>query len=369
MKRYLAIDSGKFATKVAEYNSQNDTVRKFSIRTKAGEGDFRDDAIEEHTVVVEVDGKVYKIGNGARGIGASLDTDKKTDIHRLCTLTAIATVCSASEEDEIYCAVGLPAKDWANVGKRMDYKDYILPEGKMTVKIKAKSNAPVIEKKFTIKGRYVFPESIGALFMDETIGCVTPTSITGVLDIGNLNLNATLWQGTELLQDKSLTADLGGAMLIQELSQEISTNITPCDELIMANILKTDRRLPSGINLTDEQVKESGALISRVLKEHAEKVKKSCRARNWSLDVTKIVAIGGTSDIIKDELMEVFGNITILPETPYCNAFGYLRIMCSQIPEIGKVIPLDEGKPEEKTEAKPDRKPGGKAENEAESKA
>ena len=353
MRRYLAIDSGKFATKVAEYNAQTDTIRKFSILTKAGEGDFRDDAIEAHTVIVEIDGKAYKVGNGARGIGASLDTDKKTDVHRLCTLTAIATVCSASEEDEIYCAVGLPAKEWANVAKRIDYKDYILPEGKMSIKIKTSSTAPVIEKNFTIKGRYVFPESIGALFMDETIEHITPTSITGVLDIGNLNLNATLWQGTELLQDKSLTADLGGAMLIQELSQEISTTITPCDELITAHILKSgNRQLPSDLSLTAEQVEESKMLISRVLKEHAEKVKKACRARNWSLDVTKIVAIGGTADLIKNELSEVFGNITILPETPYCNAFGYLRIMCSQIPEIGKVIPLVEGKTAEDSTAR-----------------
>lgn len=45
--RYIAVDSGKFATKVAEYDIQKKAVRKFSIRTKASDGDFRDDAIEK----------------------------------------------------------------------------------------------------------------------------------------------------------------------------------------------------------------------------------------------------------------------------------------------------------------------------------
>lgn len=343
--RYIAVDPGKFSTKVAEYIPGKKGIKKFSIRTKASAGDFRDDAIEANTVIVEIDGNVYKIGNGARGDGASLDTDKMTDVHRLCALTALATICSGQETDDVYVAVGLPAKDWANVSKRMDYKDYILPDGECTISIKRSSTSQCQKKTFNIKKKFVFPESIGALFMDETIYDVSPTTITGVLDIGNLNLNATLWQGTELLEDKSSTAELGGSILIQELSQEISTNITACDELITANILKADteeRQLPDNINLTQEQIDASKVLIKKVLREHAEKVKRVCRARNWSLDVTKIVAIGGTSRDIEEELKEVFGNITVLPDSQYCNAFGYLRMMCSKIEEIGDIIPLTE---------------------------
>lgn len=351
--RYIAIDSGKFATKVAEYFPNGNYIRKCSIRTKIGDGDFRDDAIEENTVIVEIDGETYKVGNGARGDGVSLETDKKTDVHRICTLTAIATMASAKEKDEICVAIGLPAKDWAVVSKRMDYKDYILPDGEITVSIKKDSNAPVIKKTFVIKKKFVFPESIGALFMDETLPYITKTSITGVLDMGNLNLNATLWQGTEPILDKSVTDNLGGAILIQELSQELSTNITFCDELITANILKTssdDRHLPSDMNLTDEQVESSRALIKRVLKNHAEKVKRCCHARKWSLDVTRIIAIGGTSQDIEEELREVFGNITILPESNYCNVLGYLRMMCSRLEEINDVIPLTEKEPKQKKE-------------------
>ena len=345
MVRYIAVDSGKFATKVAEYEISKDTVREFSIRTKSSFGDFRDDAIEAQTVIIETEDGVFKVGNGARGDGVNLETDKKSDVHKLCTLTAIATLASANETDEIYVAIGLPAKEWANVSKRMDYKDYILPDGKITMSIKTSSSSPVIKKTFIIKQKFVFPESIGALFMDEVLPYMTNTSITGVLDIGNLNLNATLWQGTELLQDKSATMDLGGAILIQNLAQEISSNIVSCDELIAANILKSapsDRTLPTDLNLSAEQIETSKTLIKRVLKEHAEKVKRCCKARNWSLDITRIVAIGGTSKDIEEELREVFGNIIIIENSSYCNVLGYLRMMCSRIPEINKIIPIKE---------------------------
>ncbi|MBO4847208.1 MAG: ParM/StbA family protein [Lachnospiraceae bacterium] len=342
-KRFIAVDPGKFSTKVAEYDLKKDGIKKFQIRTKASPGDFRDDAIEANTVIAEIDGNCYKIGNGARGEGASLDTNKMSEIHKICALTALAASASSNEVDDFYVAVGLPAKDWANVSKRMDYKEYILPVGEITVPFKKNSTSPVQDKKFNIKKVFVYPESIGALFADETIFDISPTSITGVLDIGNLNLNATLWQGTEFIEDKSSTAELGGAILIQELSQEISSNICSCDELITANILKlppNDRHLPDNLNLDSDKVEQSRALIKKVLKDHAEKIKRCCRARNWSLDVTKIVAIGGTSKDIEDELKEVFGNIVTLTDPTFCNAFGYLRMMCSQIPEISKVISL-----------------------------
>lgn len=348
MKRYIAVDSGKFATKFAEYDPKKDQVRKYSIRTRVSEGDFRDDAIEKSTVVVEIDGKVVKVGNGARGAGVNLDTDKKSEDHRICTLTALAMLASSKEKDEMYVAIGLPAREWASVSKRMDFKEYMLPDGDITVTIKKDSNSEAVKKTFCIKAKYVFPESIGALFMDETMNMVTPTSIIGVLDLGNLDLNATLWQGAELLQDKSATEELGGSILIQSLSQELST-ITACDELVVANILKQpadERCLPNIGTLTDEQLEESKRVIKRVLQTHAERVKKCCRSRQWSLDVTNIIAIGGTSKDIADELKETFQNITVLENSQYCNVLGYLRMLCSRIPEIGKVIPLKETEPE-----------------------
>lgn len=341
MKRFVAIDTGKFATKVAVYDEKTKKIRKFSIRTANCEGDFRDDAVEESTVVMQssiLGDAVYKVGNGARGIGAELTTDKMLDVHKICAATALSEVASVKEEDEMYVAVLLPAKDWAVVSKREDFREFILPEGKVSSKIKGSGNAPVYEKNFVIKKRYVFPESIGALFMDETIGGISATSVTGVLDVGNLNLNATLWQGKDLVQDKSTTAELGGSILIGELAQEISTNVTSCDEMMAAIILKNGC-VPEDMKVSSEQKAEIDAITAKAKKLHAEKIKRACHARNWSLDLVKIVAIGGTSKDLAVELKEVFGdNIEVLPSSEYVNALGALRMMCAK--ELDEVIPL-----------------------------
>ena len=95
------------------------------------------------------------------------------------------------------------------------------------------------------------------------------------------------------------------------------------------------------LNLTKEQIEASRVLIKRILREHAEKIKRACHSKNWSLDVTRIIAIGGTSKDIEQELKETFGNIIVLPRSNYCNVLGYLRMMCARLPQIERLIPFD----------------------------
>lgn len=343
MEKFVAIDSGKYATKVAEYNKAKKTVKKVSIRTAYCPGDFRDDAIEKSTVIMSAScfgDEVYKVGNGARGIGAELTTDKMLDVHRICAMTALTAVASSKEVDDITVAVLLPAKDWAEVSKREDFREYIVPTGEIKAKIKGTSASSVTEKTFNVKKVYVFPESQGALFMDETIGDVTTTSVIGVLDDGNLNLNATLWQGIDLVQDKSSTSELGGSILIQEIAQEISTHVTTCDEMVAAILLK-EKALPSGMNITAEQEAEIFKIIDRVKYQHAERIKKVCHGRGWALDLIKIVAIGGTSKDLEPELKQIFGNnIIVLKNAEFVNVLGALRIMCSK--ELDTLIDISD---------------------------
>ena len=136
MERYISVDAGKFGTKVAEYLKEKDTVRVFQFRTKIGAGDFRDDAIENDTFIIGVKDKVFKVGNGARGDGAELETSKQSIVHKNCTMAAVAKLVSDNEVDTVNLAVGLPAKEWAVVSKREDYKDFMFPSSTIEVKIK-----------------------------------------------------------------------------------------------------------------------------------------------------------------------------------------------------------------------------------------
>ena len=339
MERFIAIDSGKRATKVAEYFPDTDTMRKYSIVTKKSDGDFRDDAIEKNTYVVEIDGKQYKVGNGARGQGVELENSKSTEIHRICVLTVLAMLASSHEKDTIHVGIGLPANDWANISTKEDFKEYILPKGDVTIKIKNSSMKAPQEKTFKIGRRYCFPESIGAMFAPEVYNEIGPNDITGVLDLGNLNLNATYWQGVELIQDKSVTTEHGAAVLIQNLMQKLKSNVCYCDERVVANILKSeDKALPVGFGITKEQSQLSKKIIKEVMYEHAKEVRRQVNTMKWPLDIMRVVAIGGTSKDLEVELKEVFKNIKVLSSSEFCNVVGFLRIMCAKDPSLEREI-------------------------------
>ena len=127
MDRYLAIDSGKNATKVAIYDPEKNSTKKLAFLTKIGDGDFSDDSIESGTFLAEMDGKVYKVGKGAK-FNAELETSKMTDIHKICTLSAIAMCLSADEENTVHVAIGIPVKEFENVEKRNAYRRKIKAE-------------------------------------------------------------------------------------------------------------------------------------------------------------------------------------------------------------------------------------------------
>ncbi len=73
-------------------------------------------------------------GNGAVK-EAELNTSKTSEIHKICTLTAIAMCVSKDEVDEVCVAAGIPVKEWENVEKRAEYKAYIFPKGEISLKI------------------------------------------------------------------------------------------------------------------------------------------------------------------------------------------------------------------------------------------
>lgn len=338
MKRYIAVDSGKYATKVAVYDENTDKTSVFKFRTKISDGSFADDAVESATVISEYEGRTYKVGNGAIK-EAELNTSKTSEIHKICTLTAIAMCTSSNEVDEVYVAAGIPVKEWENVEKRNEYKAYIFPQGDITVKL-MNDKQEVTEKTFRIVSRHVYPETQGALFLDDVFPVSDET--VAVVDIGNLNVNGTCWNHREIDRIYSLTDELGGSILISGLSQELSAEFSRCDENYVARVLKQpleNRKLIP--NKTNHEVEEkSKVMIDRYLKDFVGLIKRRCDSKHWSLDYMTLVFIGGTSKILTKEIKEVFGEEVVIPEKPeFANVLGFLRIMCGKV--MNKMIKID----------------------------
>ena len=340
MAKFIAVDSGKYATKVAVYDPVKKETKKFKFRTKMSEGNFLDDAIESGTFIGSYEKSVYKIGNGAK-IEAELNTSKKSEFHKICTLMAIA-MCVTEKNEEVTVAIGIPVKEFGVVEKRQEYKDYILPDGNLSIGLKLKSDSPQEEKTFHIVSKSVYPESAGALYLDMK---KYADNSAAIIDLGNLNINCTCWQNFELDGKYTITDELGGNILISNLSQELSAEFSRCDENLVAKILKLPpkERYLRPIKPNKEIEEKSAKIIKSFLLNHVKEIKRKCDSKQWSLDYMQLVFIGGTSELLKDEIKEIFGEeVTIPVEPEYANVVGFLRRLCAN--KLKMLIPIADDK-------------------------
>ena len=336
MERYIAVDSGKFATKIAWANNDFDGFQKGQFRTRMSRGNFEDDAIENGTYVCEIDGVVMKIGNGAAQ-DADLETSKKSEIHKYCTLLAIALVVSRDEIDDVYCAIGIPVGEYKVVEKRNEYRDYVLPDGPITVKYKMQKGGIEI-RTFKIIKKFVYPESAGGIYLDIKRNMDT----AAVIDIGNLNINATYFANKEPDFTCSTTSELGGQILISGLAAELSSAFTRCDERVVGKLLKgpLDERYLRPVNPNPHVEEESRLLINDYLLNHVKKIRRICDSKGWALDYMPVTFIGGTSALLRNEIQSVFGDEAFIPEKPeIANALGFLRRMVAWEKEV--LIPIE----------------------------
>ena len=330
---YLGIDSGKMATKVAVYIPETDDVRKFSFRTKVSEGYMEDDQPGESTYLSTVNGKTYKVGNSAK-TAAELETNKMTDLHKICIQTAIAMCAGTKDTTKAHVALGMPVTDFTNVPKRNEYAAFMLPKETQEVDIKMTGTAPVEHKKFEVVKSLICPESGGLLYLDPA---KYQGQTTAIIDIGNLNVNGTYWNSFSIDEDYKFTSEQGGNILMYALADELSSKFGRCDANRVARLLLKpldERKLvPNNPNPLIEE--ESKAFITEFLLNHVREIKRQCDTKHWSIDYldNPLIFIGGTSPLLANEIRQVFGNsVEIYSEPTFANAEGFLaRLVANEL--------------------------------------
>lgn len=322
MEKYLAVDAGKFATKVALYNPETKKAVKCKFRTKIDQGDFRDDNIEKGTFVVEINGMVYKVGNGATH-ETKLEMTKLGEEHKVCALTAIAFM--ANNKDVIHVAVGCPIMEYQVVEKRERYREELLPSGEVTVRMKEHDSDAIVEKTFTIASKVVYAESTGVLFLDPIR---FDGKSVGVIDIGGGTALGNISDNFEINAQYSMTTEYGGNVLITELAQELTAKFGRVDASLVARLIKTDaahRYLTSKRGNADITA-ESKQMIHDYIINYINKIRRACDAKSWSLDYMDLVFTGGTSEALATEIREVFGDDIYIPaHSDFTNAVGFLK--------------------------------------------
>lgn len=330
-KKLIAVDAGKHGTKV--FALTDGIVNQKKMRTKISAGSFADDMVKRGTFVCQIDsgGPVYNVGNGARNEPAA-ETSKKSEIHRVLTLAAVARMLGEGLHENVSIAIGLPLDICENVAERLSYKEYILGKpGEMhTVRLKMPSNNFIEEVRFTFGRQLVYPEGIGALYKYPALCAGQPV---GVIDIGHINTNCMYYNSFEPVLDSCFTDEMGGKFLISELNGRLSAELgSNVDDNIVASLLMKpyeDRYLvmPGGADVAER----SRAVIDETLRNHVLSIRQRCRTRHWPIDFMLKIFIGGTSRLLEREIKEVFGeSVIIADDAEFVNAHGFLKMLCAQ---------------------------------------
>ena len=342
-ERFIAVDSGKFKTKVAVLSDDGKSALKFGFRTMIDNGNFLDDAIEANTFIAEVDGKVYKVGNGASR-EAYLETTKKSEIHRVTTLAAIAL--AVNDGDKVNVCIGCPVKEYEVVEKRIDYLNYIVPQGDYEIKVKTKNEMEPKVKHFTVVYNVVYPELAGVLYLD--MERFSGKSV-GIYDIGGGTALGSMFDNFEIVRKTSFSCELGGNVLVNGLSQQLSAEFSRCSPDYVRKVLALpyeQRKLvpcSGSADFIEDVGVRSQAMIDEYLLNYVHDIKRQSDAKQWPLDYMDKVFVGGTSKIVEHEIKQVFGdNIYIPLDSEFANALGFLRRLCAK--KLGVLISVEDCK-------------------------
>lgn len=326
-KKFVSVDPGKGDTKISVYDADKNKISTYIYHTRYSEGDFCDDALESNTFIAEIEGKTYKVGNGAQQ-SASLEVTKMSEIHRISTLLALAMVVEPGKTEELDVVLGCPLSEYSVPKKRKEYMDYMLPDGELSVKLKTKSDNDPEIRKFKICSKKVLPETSGIFFMelDNYDG-----DTVGVIDIGNGTAIGAIYSDFEIDHAFDFTSLQGGEILISSLSELLTATYSRYNTRYTLKLLlkpSAERKIPLG---DEAREAESAKLIHEHIINHLQSIKQSCNAKQWSLDFMPIIFGGGTSRMLQDEVVEVFGkNVTFSKYGSHANSLGFLRRLVQQ---------------------------------------
>ena len=293
----IGIDAGKWST-IAESK-----LGGCYFRTKVDESP--DDLLgsETESSKVEINNCIYTIG--AEAIQADYDTSKATLHHKLAVYTAIAKILNGKYKN-VYLVVGCPASIYKNTKLRNEYRDFLLSNRAISIRVKGVNN------QFFIKDIILAPETIGYPYQNIES---SKNQLQGVIDIGGLNTNGCIYDGLSPIKDTMFTINLGSYILFNKIKNELSTQLNQ-------NI--QDYEIPYLIK--DCPSVKGTAIIKSILNEHISRIKDETKKNNWNIKGLKLRFIGGGSLDLQDEINKAFDNPTISGSAVRANAQAFLKV-------------------------------------------
>lgn len=324
MDRYISVDCGKAETKICVRINSDSSIAKSKFATRVierfnGDGFESMDATKTGCFKVSYDGHDYAVGNFVTDEdGFTSNNNSKNDIiHKVATLTAIASV--VNNGDVVRVVIGCPVGLFSNKANREKYLAALLPKGRVDISVNG------AEKHFTITQTFVLPESCGTIY---TCDDKFDNKSVGIIDIGGLNINCSVYDNRTLVVESCFTEQLGRKILVENVKKAIETKTET-----EFHAYEIERFIQQGYitNKDSNYEEESKEFVKEHLKSHIEKIWKVCKAHHWNLDYMNLIFIGGTSIMLRNNIFAEYPKAFIPDEANFINAEGFLRWMCSSL--------------------------------------
>ena len=216
----------------------------------------------------------------------------------------------------------------SNVEARDSYKNYVLPIGTHTVKIKYQNVTQT--KSFRITKNGIALEGIGAAMLHPEL---FTKNLVGIVDLGNLNCNAFLMNDYIPKPDTFFTDNKGYRYMLTNLtttlSGKLATNLTE---------LEVDAKLKGPKEkrwLFNKDIENSKELSKQYFKDEINGyIREICNSvkNYWNMSNTDTVFLGGTSLVFRDEIQAFceneFGQAPLIyDDSQYENVKGFLKLL------------------------------------------
>lgn len=201
----LGIDPGKYGTKAV--TKINGEWQYLYIRSKFTKQP--DNIVLGDNYLIKYDDILYLVGEG--GNDYSLDTDKQSLQHKLCTYIAVNYF---AKEEPCEIVIGCPFNLFKNSSKREEYKAYMKENGMIKLTLNE------IATELYINEVIPFPECGGVAYAEPEEDFVD--TVRGVIDIGGLNVNGCLFENLTPIEDSDFTENLGSIILKEKIKSELN---------------------------------------------------------------------------------------------------------------------------------------------------
>lgn len=270
----LGIDPGKWGTKAVTKDDKGQW-EYFYVRSKMQKNP--ESVIGGENYLIEYQGETILIGEAAGDY--SLDTDKQTLQHKLCTYLAISQL---AQDETCKAVIGCPFNLYKNVDKREEYENYMKDSSLINFKV----NKEDVLINIAEDGLMAFPEAAGIAYSepDEDF----EETLRGVIDFGGLNVNGGLFENYTLVPGSDFTENLGSIILKNTIKDELN-------KCLYLNLQDHDITtiLKKGLYINGKRELRADKIIENVIDEHFKSIIKVAKKHNWSISTLDITLGGG----------------------------------------------------------------------------